>query len=93
MGDPSGARRSLFLAVQSSKREGECTSEGGGDVIEIPTHLYNLHGINDDNETCIGDDFVHLVRVRRALGRVIKRCQLESLAKRLVMKLIDGNTG
>lgn len=30
MGDRAGARRSLFLAVRSCKREGECCRGGGG---------------------------------------------------------------
>lgn len=49
MGDASGARRSLFLAVQSSKREGECVPQGGGGGIEVPMTSYNFHGITDDN--------------------------------------------
>lgn len=94
MGDASGARRSLFLAVQSSKREGECTSEGGRRYYNTDAP-YNLHGIDHDNEACIGDDFGATARVRRTLGRVNKHCRTMNrvIAQRLVMTLLEENTG
>lgn len=36
MGDRAGARRSLFLAVQSCRREGECCRGKGCTMVPFP---------------------------------------------------------